>query len=76
MKYDYRVIAVKNITNIFSIRILENEYGNNDFVRVADCNYAVYGRICKCKIYFDKTGRPYFNHYKQKHYLDEFIKTR
>ncbi len=56
------------------ILILDIEYSINDFVIFCDEINGKRQKVLKSQIRYNKQSQPYFIHYKQRYYLDKFLK--
>lgn len=66
-------IAVKTLTNIFSIAILAIDDRED---KITSCFYNMDKQegTRTTKIFYDANGEPYFNRYKIKYYLHDFLR--
>lgn len=71
---DFVPAGIYGVCNHGGIAIMEILHGIDDYVIVCDNYGDGYKNITKNLIKFDRKNRPYFNRYRQKYYLSEFIK--
>lgn len=71
---DFVPAGVYAICNHGGIAIMEILHGIDDYVIVCDNYGDGYKNITKNMIKYDRKNRPYFNRYRQKYYLSEFIR--
>lgn len=66
-------IAVKTLTNIFSIAVLAIDEPED---KITSCFYDMdkQKNTRTTKIFYDANGEPYFNRYKIKYYLHDFLR--
>ena len=64
-----KIIATRPITNNLSINIIDIDYGINDKV-----TSIIGGKKHTNIIHFNGKGLPYITIYRQRYYLNEFIK--
>lgn len=66
-------IAVKTLTNIFSIAVLAID---EEEEKIISCFYNMDKQegTRRTKIFYDAEGAPYFKRYGVKHYLNEFLR--
>ena len=67
-------IAVMGICNTYGIAIFDIVYGINDYIISAFNDGENYSHKRKTRIFYDNNDRPYFNRYRVKYYLDEFMR--
>lgn len=62
-------MAYIDAVNYTGLKIIDIIYGIDDKVKTQDTN----GKIQLYKIYYTAKGRAYFNKYKRRMFLDEFM---
>lgn len=74
-KENFKVQAVKSITNLLSLHVMIVHEDGEDFVYSRYCdNEGKLGKMTKSYVHYSRKDAPYFIKDNKRCYLDEFMK--